>query len=275
MRVEEGGLVGDEGKAVPKRRITVRVVAVDKADCYVRQNIATSGKTYAYTTYMRADSGAPTMFVGGSVVTAYNVHTLTSSFAAYSGTYTANNTGFIIDNGPAGAANNSRTIYLDSVTLTAANILTGTGLDGAAPPAETQRWNPNLMGWYLQEMEQDIWGEAEQGNPPTVITLPYSDLVFSGFTVNGTIDTDFAGTASFAYQRGSGSILYTTPVTILPGLTAVSEVLSALSAGIYTYFLVFTIDSDEYIGEVASVILSNTGAAIGGRFGLGMGFGMG
>lgn len=127
----------------------------------VYQTICTATKSYAYTVYARAASGTPSFKVTDNS-SGSTVHTLTTSFVAYTGTHTPSNTRFDLSRQSA----TSNTIYLDSVTLTASNILTGTGLDGAAPPAETQRWNPNLMGWYLQEMEQDWWSEDEPGTPP-------------------------------------------------------------------------------------------------------------
>jgi len=121
----------------------------------VRQSIVTSGKQYNYTIYARAASGTPTFKVEAAAVT--NYHTLSTSFQAFNASITPDSTNFSITR----SSTTSNTIYVDAVSLYAANILTGTGLDGAAPPAEVQRMNPFLLGWMMGTAEQDVFAEME------------------------------------------------------------------------------------------------------------------
>jgi|GEM_PF-1706353 len=91
------------------------------------------GKLYSYTVYARGGTGTPSLYVG-SYGYGYNSHTLTTSYAAYSSTYrsdpsTSRTFGFLRNS----AASNS--IYIDSVTLTAAEILGTSGIPRGQSPA--------------------------------------------------------------------------------------------------------------------------------------------
>ena len=98
---------------------------VDSSGSYVGVNqsgIFSVGKLYSYSFYARAASGTPTINVGSQVVS-YS-HTLSTSYAPYSGTLRADGALFEIKRGT--APNNS--LYLDSVTIQAAEILAATGI---------------------------------------------------------------------------------------------------------------------------------------------------
>jgi len=84
----------------------------------------TNNKLYSYSFYAKALSGTPTMKVDGNTVT--SSHTLTTSYALYSGS--------IRPTGQLGwyrLSATSNSIYLDSVTLIAAEILGTTGIPRA------------------------------------------------------------------------------------------------------------------------------------------------
>ncbi|MDO8468607.1 MAG: LamG-like jellyroll fold domain-containing protein, partial [Candidatus Peribacter sp.] len=105
---------------------------------------STANKLYSYTIYARALSGTPTFKVtDNSVVT--NSHTLTTSYAAYSSSIRPTNTRFEIARNS--AASNS--IYIDSVTLTAAEILGTTGIPRGQAPAVDYAGQFNGTSQYL------------------------------------------------------------------------------------------------------------------------------
>ncbi|MDD5025921.1 MAG: S-layer homology domain-containing protein [Candidatus Peribacteraceae bacterium] len=87
-----------------------------------------SGKLYAISGYAKAASGTPTMAVGSNTLA--TTVALTTSYAAFSVTSRMNNTAFWIAR--VSAASNS--IYIDSVTLQAAEILGTTGIPRGQGP---------------------------------------------------------------------------------------------------------------------------------------------
>lgn len=74
----------------------------------ITQTALTVGNRYSYTLSAKADSGTPTLAVGP------NTHTLTTSYATYSGSFTATSTSLTIANGSAA----SKSLFVDNITLT-------------------------------------------------------------------------------------------------------------------------------------------------------------
>jgi len=92
------------------------------------QTVLTSGKLYTSSIYAKATSGTPnirTWFGNSSADQA-----ITTSYAAYTRTARADATNFLI-----GSTATSNSIYIDSVTLTAAEILGTTGIPRGRGPA--------------------------------------------------------------------------------------------------------------------------------------------
>lgn len=86
-------------------------------------SLMTIGKLYSYSFYAKALSGTPTIRHGeGNTVANYS--TISTTYAQYSATTRAIDQGFFIGN----SATASNTIYIDSVTLAAAEILAAPGI---------------------------------------------------------------------------------------------------------------------------------------------------
>ena len=89
-------------------------------------SLLTVGKLYSVSAYAKAASGTPTFKIGDGATSDLfgGAKTLTTSYAAYTGTGRPTNTGLYI----ARSAATSNTIFLDSITLTAAEILPAAGI---------------------------------------------------------------------------------------------------------------------------------------------------
>ncbi len=88
------------------------------SNVFVYQSVLTANRKYAASIYGKSASGTPTMNVGGTAGGYRYTPTLSTSYTAYPGTFTANNTIFALERNS--AASNS--IFLDNITLASAAI---------------------------------------------------------------------------------------------------------------------------------------------------------
>lgn len=83
----------------------------------------TVGKLYSYSLYAKASAGTPSLKVLDGALVSYS-HTLTTSYASYAGTLRPGATNFVIARNSAALSS----LFCDSVTITAAEILPAPGI---------------------------------------------------------------------------------------------------------------------------------------------------
>lgn len=91
------------------------VIDASNSPVQISQTVLTAGTKYSYTLRAKSTSAGATILAGGNVASTQNTHTLTTSFATYTGTFIADSTTFLIKSG----ADTSLSINIDGVNLTA------------------------------------------------------------------------------------------------------------------------------------------------------------
>jgi hypothetical protein len=120
-------------------------VDASNSDVYVSSAVTTVGKKYKYSLWAYGSTGSPTIKVGGSATDYTNTHTLTNSYAQYTGEFTANTTSFYIDRDSAA----STSIYIDDVQLNEIGCMLNSDLEHADPAVSTtvrDRSSNNFLG---------------------------------------------------------------------------------------------------------------------------------
>jgi len=202
---------------------------VDSADSGVSvySGTGTAGKLYSYTVYAKASSvtgETPALFAGG--ITG-NAHPLTTEYAAYTGTtrYVSN---YILLLGRSGATCTSKSIFIDSVTLTAAEILPVAGIvrgrsqdsNFAASLVGTQCFNYAGTAFNPGTGDFSLFGAFYLNSLPAGSNYA---TIFSGGTISAS-GTDYiwlfvnpTGAVRVDFNDGGTRATATSTLTVQPG----------------------------------------------------------
>lgn len=215
----------------------------DDAFSYITQSVQTSGHKYFISTYAKANSGTPTVLVNAGVVQ----WTMTTSYALYSGYYTATSASLVIQRGSSA----SKSLYLDNVTLICTEIPSGAGIAAGLATDGNLAASFNGTTQYLTKASN----ASLQGNGAYTLFGWVNPTTFSSQDViisKGTVDGGVSG-YEYAVFLAAGVINF----RCSEGSTSGSTISGAtLPVNSWSFFIAY------YDGTKASVSINNNAFAV-------------